>query len=386
MVPVPVGVPDPRAAALMRAMPRHRLVGNGMTSGDAEELFARAARGADWTEVACGQGHGHLAAAESALADGLPARARVHLLRAASCFRVAQVPLADGPKKQGLYRRLIDAFGRAGALCDPPAEHVRVPWRGRELRGWLLRPSGARMAPVVMVLGGIDAWREEFAVGAEVLRAQGLAVFLLDAPGQGETRVLAGVHLDRDIGDALSAAVGHLVADPRLNGSVAVWGNSMGGHLAALLAARDARVAACVVTGGTTRPAETHTRFPRFLEKVQAMVGLDDPGAASEVLHDLELGPDALAGLTCPLLVQHGRRDPVFKVANARQLHDLAGSADRTWQEWSDGDHCVDNHAEDKHRAIADWLLPRLLKRGPRTGAEAPPKIGSEHPALTGRP
>lgn len=299
---------------------------------------------------------------------GEPGRAREHLLRAASCFRVAQVPLVDGAAKRTLYRSLVDAFGRAGALLDPPIEHTRVMWRGRALCGWLLRPAGAPRPPVVLVLGGIDAWREEFAVGAELLRAGGLAVLLLDAPGQGETRVLGGVHLDRGIGDALSAVVDHLVGDPRLGGPVAVWGNSMGGHLAALLAARDERVAACVVTGGTTRPAETHTRFPRFLEKVKAMVGAVDPRAASQLLHDLELGPDTLAELTCPLLVQHGRRDVIFKIAHARGLYDLAGSHDRTWQEWDDGDDCVDNHAAEKHRAIADWLLPRMFPPPQPTG------------------
>ncbi len=186
-----------------------------------------------------------------------------------------------------------------------------------------------------------------------------MALLLLDAPGQGETRVLGGLHLDRDVRLALSAAVTHLLADDRLGDRVAVWGNSMGGHLAALLAAQDPRVAACVVTGGTVRPAETHTRFPRFLAKVQAMLGLD-PEASRTLMEDLELDAGTLAGLTCPLLVQHGTRDAVFKVANAREVHDLAGSPDKTWQEWHDGDHCVDNHADEKYLAVARWLAPRL--------------------------
>ncbi|SDP24837.1 Alpha/beta hydrolase family protein [Klenkia soli] len=347
------------AAALVRAMPRHRMVGNGMQAADADELHAGVSAGTPWSEVAVRLARRQTRAAMAAIEAGDRQVARDRFLRAAACYSFGQVPLEDGPAKRSLYRDLVDAFGRAGALLDPPAEHVEVPWRGRSLRGWLLRPSGVVRPPVVVVLGGIDAWREEYAAGAELVRDRGVALLLLDAPGQGETRVLGGLHLDRDVRLALSAAVTQVLADDRLGDRVAVWGNSMGGHLAALLAAQDPRISACVVTGGTVRPAETHTRFPRFLGKVQAMLGLD-PEASRTLMDDLELDAGTLAGLTCPLLVQHGARDAVFKVANAREVHDLAGSADKTWQEWSDGDHCVDNHADEKYLAVARWLAPRL--------------------------
>lgn len=366
------------AAALMRAMPRHRLIGNGMQAHDADELHARVSAGSAWSDVARVLGARHAAAAARELARGRTDQARERLLRAAACYSFGQVPLEDGPAKRALYRTLVETFGRAGALLDPPAEHVEVPWAGKSLRGWLLRPHGVVRPPVVMVLGGMDAWREEYAAGAELVRDRGVALFLLDAPGQGETRVLGGLHLDRDVQLALSAAVSHVLADDRLGDRVAVWGNSMGGHLAALLAARDPRVAACVVTGGTVRPAETHIRFPRFISKVQAMLGLDhDADAARELMDDLELDADTIASLTCPLLVQHGKRDAVFKISNARPIHDLAGSTDKTWQEWSDGDHCVDNHADEKYLAVARWLAPRLTGTPTAAPDPAQPVIAS---------
>ncbi|KQS66894.1 S9 family peptidase [Modestobacter sp. Leaf380] len=349
------------AAALIRAMPRHRMVGNGMQAGDADALHAGVSAGSAWSDVAGRLAARQTRAAVAAMEVGDTATARDRFLRAAACYSFGQIPLEDGPAKQALYRDLVDSFGAAGALLDPPAEHVEVPWAGKSLRGWLLRPHGAVRPPVVMVLGGMDAWREEYAAGAELVRDRGVALFLLDAPGQGETRVLGGLHLDRDVQLALSAAVSHVLADDRLGDRVAVWGNSMGGHLAALLAARDDRIAACVVTGGTVRPSETHTRFPRFLSKVQAMLGMaDDADGAKTLMDDLELDAATLAGLTCPLLVQHGKRDAVFKIANARPIHDLSASTDKTWQEWADGDHCVDNHADEKYLAVARWLAPRL--------------------------
>lgn len=97
------------------------------------------------------------------------------------------------------------------------------------------------------------------------------------------------------------------------------------------------------------------------------MLGLQhDEDAARSLMDGLALDAETLSGLTCPLLVQHGKRDAVFKIANARPIHDLAASTDKTWQEWADGDHCVDNHADEKYLEVARWLAPRL------TGAPVP--------------
>ncbi len=210
-------------------------------------------------------------------------------------------------------------------------------------------------------MGGFDGWREEYHVGATYLVARGMAVLLVDGPGQGETRVLQGLHMTSDAAEAFSVMVDHLYADGRFADRVGIWGNSMGGFLSALVASTDNRIAACCVNGGTVRPAEILDRYHRFITKIQALLGIEDPDKARAVMDTFVLTDEQLSNLTCPLHVMHGTPDQVFLIENARALYDGAAAADKTWSEFPDGDHCIYNHSHDKHTRIADWFRDRLI-------------------------
>ncbi|MBY8862011.1 alpha/beta fold hydrolase [Nocardia sp. CA2R105] len=344
-----------------RAMPLQRLIGNGLDYADAVELYALADAGIPWADAGARIGERIADSAIESLAAGHTLTARADFLRASACYRVGQVPLPDtDARKTPMYRKLIEYYGAAGALTDPVAEHIGIPYRSAELRGWLLRPHGVSRPPTVIVMGGFDGWREEYHVGATYLVARGVAVLLVDGPGQGETRVLQGLYLDHDVPKAFSAMVDYLLADHRLGDRVGIWGNSMGGFLAALVAATDSRIAACCVNGGTIRPAEILDRYHRFITKAQALLGISDPDQAREVMETFVLTDSTLASLRCPLHVMHGTPDRVFLIENARALYDGAAAQDKTFSEFPDGDHCIYNHSHDKHTRIADWFADRL--------------------------
>jgi dienelactone hydrolase len=343
-----------------RAMPVQRLLDNGMEYADAVALHALTAEGRPWIETAEGLGDRDLERARGALKNGHVLTARSYFRYASACFRFAQSAIVpDTPRKLGLYRKLMDAFAQACRLDDPPSEKIEVPYRGSRMSHWLLRPRGVSRAPVVMIFGGADGWRESYFPAAQYLLERGVAALLVDGPGQGETRLFHRLYLQADAHLAYSATLEYLLAR-RICGRVAIWGNSMGGHFAARAAAEDGRFAACCVNGGSPRPAEILDRFPRFIEKFRAMTGTDDPMA---VVSRLDLQP-SIAKLRCPLLVLHGAPDQVFLLENARQVHDLAGSDDKQLRVWDDGDHCLYNHAHEKHCLVADWFAERLLGSG----------------------
>ncbi|WP_433678272.1 alpha/beta hydrolase family protein [Nocardia sp. CA-119907] len=347
-------------------MPLQRLLGNGMEYADVMALYAAVDAGRPWADAAVQLGNINAERAEKAWAHGHLVTARDWHLRASACYRVGQVPLPDeDPRKIELYHLLIDQYGRAGQLTDPPVEHIEITYGAAALCGWLLRPATIANPPVVIVIGGFDGWREEYHVGAQYLIERGVAVFLADGPGQGETRLLQGLHMNTTVAQSFSAMVDHLVADHRLRPVVGIWGNSMGGYLAAHVAALDDRIAACCVNGGTARPAEILDRYPRFISKVTALLGIADPGSARDALEQFALTPESLNRLTCPLLVLHGTPDRVFLVENARALFDEAAAADKQFHEWADGDHCLYNHSHEKHVLIADWFANRLFDSNP---------------------
>ncbi|MDT0307547.1 alpha/beta fold hydrolase [Streptomyces sp. DSM 44917] len=357
------------AEAHKRAMPMQRLLGNGLDHADATALYAAVDAGTPWPEAASALGEANARRGRAALAAGHRHSALGWLRRASACYRFGQVPLGDAdPRKRAMYRELIDAYAAAGALLDPPLEHVTLPHRTGTMSAWLHRPAGVTRPPTVLLFGGFDGWREEYDTAARELVARGMAVLLLDGPGQGETRLFGRLHMDAhdpdDVCAALSAFVTHAREHPLLGEKVGIWGNSFGGYLAARTAARDPRIAAACVNGGTDRPAEILDRYPRFAAKVQLLYGTDDPGPAVEALRRLRLTPALLTHLTCPLLVLHGTPDRIFLIDSARRLHDHARSPDRTFLEWPDGDHCLYNHTYEKHTAVGDWFAEHLTPGG----------------------
>ncbi|WP_092549603.1 alpha/beta hydrolase family protein [Herbiconiux ginsengi] len=258
------------AEAHKRAMPLQRLAGNGMDYADVVDLYRLVDDGIYWSDAGGQLGDRNVERGTVALQAGHRATAAAWFRAAAACFRVAPVPLPDrDPRKIELYRKLIASNGPAGELDDPPIEHVEIPWSGAAVVGWLLRPAGVEQPPTVIVMGGFDGWREEYHVGATYLVARGIAVLLMDGPGQGETRLFQSLHMGADVTDAYGAMIDFIRADDRLSSVVGIWGNSMGGFLAALAATRDPRIAACVVNGGTIRPSEILDRYPRFTSKIQ---------------------------------------------------------------------------------------------------------------------
>ncbi|MBV8786115.1 MAG: prolyl oligopeptidase family serine peptidase, partial [Mycobacterium sp.] len=219
----------------------------------------------------------------------------------------------------------------------------------------------AEPPPTVIILGGFDGWREEYQPGAHALLARGMACLLLDGPGQGETRLFGGLYMDpASPTAAYSVALDVLLDDPRVSNVVGIWGNSLGGYLAATAISAEPRFAACCINGGTVRPAELPERHPRFITKVQAMYGLSDPVQALRALENATIDAAGLTRIHCPLLVLHGTPDRVFLVENAHALYTGAASRDKTWKEWPDGDHCLYNHTAEKHALVGDWFADRL--------------------------
>jgi esterase/lipase len=128
------------------------------------------------------------------------------------------------------------------------------------------------------------------------------------------------------------------------------------------LASQDARIVACCDNGGPPAPRGSPGGAPAntsFFRKMMAHCGDVTEEAAAEIWRTVDpMAPDA--SVTCPLLVVHGGLDPLVSTDDARSVFDWANSADKQMVIYSDGDHCVYNHSDDKHNLISDWVSHRL--------------------------
>lgn len=363
--PAPSEVVLRQLAGVRRALPIQRLTGNGMDYADAVALHDFAARGVAWTDAAAWLGEANLRRARDAGDAGHRVSARAHLFHAAACFRFAQSALMqDTPEKIALYSRALAAFTEGAALAEQPYQKVEIPFARGALHGWLMLPAGVTCPPCVIVFGGADGWREEYHDGALALRARGLATLLLDGPGQGETRLVHRVFLQPgDVADAYGAALTFLIADPRVGDRVGIWGNSLGGTLAALTASAFPETSACCINSGSAYPVRMLDRFTGLSDRLRALTGDPDPESTRPMLDALGLPPERNR-IGCPLLLLLGGADALFTPDEGLSIAEAAPSSDRTVLFWDDGDHCMYNHTHEKHTLVADWFADRLGANG----------------------
>lgn len=344
-------------AAQWRAMPPTRLLDCGMDYADVLSLGQLTATGVPW-DVAAEQ----LAQTQSDRA--LHARKSGHLRTAteayrssAACLLIAQMAFNfDEPRKVALYRRFTDTVFAAAELSDPAWERLELPFEGRTLFGWLVRPQGAVRGTVV-AFGGQSGWGAAYLKHADALARRGMATLLAEGPGQGETRMVGNLLLDVDIPAAYRVFVSYVLARPELGGAVGLWGNSLGGLFAALTAAEDPRVTAVCVNGAPAAPRLLP--FRTFAEQAAAMLGTSDEAAVTANFTRLAFRSDERA-IRCPLLVLHGEKDPVVSLEEQQPFLDAALHPQTELRVWPDGEHTIYNHADERTALVADWFADQL--------------------------
>lgn len=363
-------VPDAAGAEIAahwRAMSPTRLLDCGMDYGDVLTLWHQTGRGARWD------------AAAEALADAQLRRAQNlersgHTVSALEAYRAAIADLVfaqmafnfDVERKHQLYDRLAATAAHAAALATPAWEKLELPFADSWLRGWLVRPPAGDAVGTVVVFGGQSGWGVAYLRLADALNRRGMAAILAEGPGQGESRLTAGVYLDADVAAAYCTFVDHALDRPELGGAVGLWGNSLGGLYAALAAARDPRVSACCVNGA---PAAPHLlKFRAFREQAAAMLGTEDPSRIQANFDRLCFEPDR-HHIDGPVLVLHGGNDPIVTLDEQRPFLAASTHSASRLQVFDDGEHTIYNHAGERNALIADWFASQFTADDDRHGS-----------------
>ena len=329
--------------------------------------------------------------ARECLAGGHDVSAREAFLRATTYYEAAFFYTADSdPRKRELYDRHRDCFRSAGALFDPPFETVRIPYEGRTLPGYFLRPdnSGIRR-PTVLVMTGGDGTAERLYFnggGAAGLR-RGYNVLCFEGPGQSgaymsDNSLVFRYDYEVPIGAVIDYAVSRPDVDP---GRIAAIGYSMGGYFVPRAAAFDKRIAACVadcllpdaytpmvatmemdelIDAGTPVRADQLTQKQRYsveegMPRFGFTGGVQDIPAWGDMLKKMNL-----AGLqdkiTCPLLNLSATGEGKTMYDNARAFFDaLPNPRNRfvlTTEDQGAEMHCQRGNSSLLHQIAFDWL------------------------------
>lgn len=334
-----------------------RVMAYGVHHADAIELRGRVAAGEGWQSVAAALAEDCLAPPERSAAPASPETEANRFYRASALLRMSQIiMLSDNEERRKIFARAAELYGQAAALTGD-REKTIIETEGGPLVGWLYPSQRGKAAGCAVVIGGVEAWAMDFGeLGLELAR-RGIDALVVDGPGQGETRLTHRHYLTKSWVRPYQGAIDYLVR--RTGGApLGVVGNSLGGATALCLASQDDRILACCDNGGPKaigRPPANVSYPP----KIAAFCGQTTQAQAAEILPTLSpMAGDA--SISCPLLIVHGALDHLVSTEDAKSLFDWAKSADKQMVVYSDGDHCVYNHPDDKHNLICDWVMDRL--------------------------
>lgn len=314
------------AKAWMRDKLAKRVHPLGLTDPAETENVIAGLQGLDGERWAAAWGAAGRRFAEQAAAAERGRRAGEALklwLQAYGFHFLGRFPCPNHPAKLECYRLEREAYVSAGRLMSPPLARISVPFKGREGEGsevvfYYRRPNGVARPKVVVMWGGVDAWKEEMTELSNTLLARGIATVAMDNAGTGESPVVAVPDAERQF----LPVVDWVNAQADLDGArPAILGRSFGGYWATKLAhLYPERFAAAVSWGGGAhfmfqRSWVEASRYPDsylmdLVETRSRMLGARNDAEYVERFGRLSLLDQGLLDRRCaPLLLVNGKED-----------------------------------------------------------------------------
>ncbi|MCG7337217.1 alpha/beta hydrolase [Sporosarcina sp. ACRSM] len=310
-----------------------------------------------------------LAAAGEALDQEKIETARSAYLRASNYIRTAEFFLQpDDPRLVETYLKGVNAFRTGADMLDNPPQTIQIPFEDSHLPGYFFPAPGVKEGPAVIMFGGLDSTAEELYYGhAQLLNERGISFVAVDGPGQGGALRLNNIHSRFDYEVAGTAAYEWVIKNLDVDSArIGIMAISMGGYMAARMAAFEPRFKACAIWGAVYDYNSVWARRPDnhpLARILQHVIGAESMDVAREKLNSFNLRGVA-EKISMPTYIIHGEDDRQVSIENAYHTYN-----DLTCPRWlkivptsrSGSAHCqVDNITE--AYSLLDWLKEQLSK------------------------
>jgi 2,6-dihydroxypseudooxynicotine hydrolase len=336
----------------------YRMLADGMILQDIRAA-ASLTEWAQWGDFWITRALEHEQLALSSLEKGYAQTAGEHLVRASLCAHYGQFLYFEYPETKRQAAELkARLFRKAAPLVSPHAQALEIPFDGIGLPAYLRLPVGAPPFPAVVMLGGVDAAKEDAYQFSNLCLARGVATLAFDGPGQGEA-LYRGLPLRPDFHRAVSAVVDDLTRRPQIDPTrIGIIGRSLGGFLAPQAAALDKRIRACVAWGALYDLSSFDSKPPLIRDAYRFVTGARDWAEAKQRTAFINLEGIA-ERITCPLYVVHGEKDNSVPPVNAERLVAEARGPAKLWIV-PNSIHCNHEVAHIVRPDMADWLAKEL--------------------------
>lgn len=254
--------------------------------------------------------------------------------KASGLYFMGRFPCANHPAKERCAAAEREAYLCASRHWPQPIQRVQLPFAAREGEGssvvlLVRRPAGVQQPPVVLMWGGVDAYKEQMTAASDAFLERGVATVAMDNAGTGESPVKGVPDAERQF----IAAMDWIAAQPDLAGQrVGLLGRSFGGYWATKLAHLvPQRIAGAVNWGGGAhhmfQPEWVEaSRYPdsylmELVETRQRMLGAKNDAEYLAFFKRLSLLDQELLDRPCaPLLLVNGKEDRQCPVADIHLL------------------------------------------------------------------
>jgi 2,6-dihydroxypseudooxynicotine hydrolase len=221
------------------------------------------------------------------------------------------------------------------------------------------RPAGKEMAPVVIMVPGLDSTKEELESYETPFLDRGIATLCIDGPGQGEAEYEMPIRADYEA--PIRAVVDWIERYGKVDSKrVGICGVSLGGYYAPRAAAFETRVKACIGLSGPYSLGDNWERLPQLSRDVfrvrSHLTTLDEARRHSETL---TLGGGIARQIECPLFLVTGKQDRLIDWRDANRLAaEVSGPV--TVIAVEDGNHIANNRPYRYRHQMADWIADQL--------------------------
>ncbi|MFC1869518.1 alpha/beta hydrolase [Thermodesulfobacteriota bacterium] len=267
------------------------------------------------------------------------------------------INIAYSAKKNECYDKYIP-------LAPHSIERAEIPFEGKSLPGLLHFPANRPpKMPCVLDITGMDGSKEsQNPLYGEKHLERGMAVFVLDLPGQGECLIRKISYTPERIAQAGKAAVDYLTTRPEIDTEkIAVSGISSGSLSAIQMAAYDERFKAVAARLFCHEPG-FNTLFnvaqPAYKARFMWMAGYDDEDEFDKFAKTITSKGLGIK-IGCPFLIVGGEDDELSPIEYSYDLYNEVTSP-KKMVVYEGQTHSLHHAYMDATTIVTDWLRDRL--------------------------
>ena len=233
-----------------------RFITSGVPLADFQEATNGLINWEDWLPRWSARAEVHEKMGREALEANNGLSAADHLTTAALIYHFAKFMAVQFPEEmRATHAKAVECHRLALPHMDPPGERVAIPFEGHRLFGNLRKPKGVQKPPVIIMVPGLEATKEEIFGYAPAFLARGMATLPIDGPGQGEAEYELPIRGDYEV--VAKSIIDWIEDRDDLDaGRLGIFGVSLGGYHAPRAAAFEKRIRACVSISGAYDWAE----------------------------------------------------------------------------------------------------------------------------------